>query len=261
MGGSEHRNAAVHVAPGFRPSGAQDATSTDSVSAAFWDAWNAEVRAPERLEEVSLRQRREVLRWLDAHAVAEARILEVGCGNGWLCESLLPYGEVTGTDLSRGCLERAQERLPAARFVAGDFMELEFPAGGYDIVVSLEVLSHVPDQPAFIDKLAGLLKPGGLLMLATQNGPWLRRWAEVKPTEPGQLRRWVDRNELGSLLGTAFEVKELLTVTPQAHRWPMRALTARRLRAILGPSFERLLESCGCGWTLMALARRTGAPS
>jgi 2-polyprenyl-3-methyl-5-hydroxy-6-metoxy-1,4-benzoquinol methylase len=105
---------------------------------------------------------------LESLGRTDLSILEVGCGSGWFCPQLMRFGVVTGTDLSDEGLARAQQRAPEATFVAGDFMSLDLRTD-FDVVVTLEVLSHVLDQRAFIGKLASHLRPGGHLMLATQN--------------------------------------------------------------------------------------------
>lgn len=126
--------------------------------------------------------------------------------------------------------------------------------------MTLEILSHVADQRAFVTKLARLLRPGGHLMLATQNRYVLERFNRVPPPAPGQLRKWVDRHELAQLLGREFEILELFSVTPLANRGIMRLVNSRKLnrpiRAVLGDRIERLKEAAGLGWTLMALARK-----
>ncbi|UYO38488.1 class I SAM-dependent methyltransferase [Rhodopseudomonas palustris] len=157
----------------------------DIVSAQFWDTWNFFHRQPDQLTEVSKDQQREIIRWCRDLGLQDAKILEVGCGTGWLCQSLLEFGHVEATDLSPDCIRQAQHRLPQVHFVAGDFSSLEFPAAPYDIVCTLEVLAHVEDQNAFIGKIARLLKPGGTLMLATQNRRMLERWAKVAPPPLG----------------------------------------------------------------------------
>lgn len=225
------------------------------ISASFWDDWNAQSRQPSQLSDVSLDQRRVILGWLEARGLRGGEILEVGCGTGWMCESLLPFGHVTGTDLSPRCIEEAQTRMPQARFVAGDFMALEFPEAHYDAICSLEVLSHVADQPAFAAKLARLLKPGGLLMMATQNKPMLQRWANVRAPAPGQLRAWRDQDEVRALLAPHFDVREMFTVTPIAHKLPMRLLTAKKVRALI-PGLTKWEERRGWGWTIMVLAEK-----
>jgi SAM-dependent methyltransferase len=89
-----------------------------------------------------------------------ARILEVGCGTGWLSARLLDFGEVTATDLADEVIARAQAAHPRVRFLAGDFMTLA-AGDDYDVVVCLETLSHFVDQPAFVARLASCLRPGG----------------------------------------------------------------------------------------------------
>lgn len=85
----------------------------------FWNRWNTETRE-KGIEEVSRRQAQTVRRWLEASGRTDLDILEVGCGAGWFCSELSAYGSVTGTDLSDEVIERARQRTPAARFLAGD---------------------------------------------------------------------------------------------------------------------------------------------
>src|SRR5690606_17852896 len=110
------------------------------------------------------------------------------------------YGAVTATDLSDEVLSRAALRWPQARFIAVDFMALDLGESRFDVIVTLEVLSHVRDQKGFIRKLASHLRPGGHLMLATQNRLVLENYNAVPPPAPGKLRRWVDKHELVDLL-------------------------------------------------------------
>lgn len=222
----------------------------------FWNQWNASARE-QQIDDISVRQREVILGWLDTLGRRDLKIIDVGCGAGWMCEALLPYGDVTGTDLANEVLARAQERMPQAHFTAGDFMALEFPEGTFDIVVTLEVLSHVPDHAAFVAKLARLLKPGGVLMMASQNKPILLL-NDVAPTGPGQLRKWFDRAELADLLAPKFAVQEMFTVTPIVKHDLRRLLTAHRVRAAMrkltGRAYERTLERWGWGWTIMVRA-------
>jgi 2-polyprenyl-3-methyl-5-hydroxy-6-metoxy-1,4-benzoquinol methylase len=167
---------------------------------------------------------------------------------------------VIGTDLSHEVLDRARARLPDVRFVAGDFMALDFGNAAFDVVTSLEVLSHVADQPAFVAKLAHHLRPGGYLMLATQNRPVLQRYNRIPPPKPGQLRHWVDKKELRDLLAREFEVIDIFSATPKANKGLMRIINSRTfnkpIRALVGRRLDRLKEAAGLGWTLMALARK-----
>src|SRR6185295_17601872 len=172
----------------------------------FWNKWN--VSREETRGRVSNEQRQVILSWLDKIGRRDLDIIEVGCGAGWLCADLIRYGRVVGTDLSDEVLKRAAEHLPSVEFIAGDFLKLDFGARRFDAAVSLETLTHVPDQAAFVRKCADLLKPGGLLLLATQNKTALEK-NQVKPQQRGQYRRWVDHDELAALLHEHFEIEEL----------------------------------------------------
>lgn len=225
----------------------------------FWNDWNAATRERET-GELEARQRQTVCGWLEALETPDLDIIDVGCGAGWLCSHLTRFGRVTGTDLADEVLERARQRVPSARFLAGDFTTMDFGSERFDVAVSLEVLSHVADQPAFIKRLRDLLRPGGLLMLATQNGPVLRRFNRVPPPGPGQIRQWVDRHRLRELLEAEFDVIELRSISPRANRGPMRLVCSRTAsalaRRLTGIGLEPMLERLWMGWTLMALARR-----
>ncbi|MDN5927244.1 MAG: methyltransferase domain-containing protein [Hyphomicrobiales bacterium] len=225
----------------------------------FWNEWNAAARE-RQLESVCTDQADVITGWLRGSGRHDLDILDAGCGTGWLCERLSPFGAVTGTDLSHEVLDRARMRLPDVRFVAGDFMTLDFGGNAFDVVTTVEVLSHVADQPAFIAKLAYHLRPGGHLMLATQNRPVLERYNRIAPPKPGQLRRWVDKNELKRLLSKKFEIVEIFSITPKANKGLMRIINSRTfnrpVHALVGRRLDRLKEAAGLGWTLMALARK-----
>ncbi|MBL8548715.1 MAG: methyltransferase domain-containing protein [Hyphomonadaceae bacterium] len=234
-------------------------TDPIAVQQRFWSDWNTTTRE-KTLNRISLDQRKFVLDWLKRQGRTDLKMIEVGCGAGWLCSDLTPFGALTATDFCAEVLERAQARLPQVNFVAGDFMELDFGEAQYDVVICLEVLAHVADQPAFMARLARLLRPGGVLMLATQNAPVLQRWNKVPPPKPGNLRTWVDRHQLRALLEPQFEVDEISSLTPLANQGIMRLVNSEKLnrpiRLLFGDALERLKERAWLGWTLMTLARK-----
>jgi 2-polyprenyl-3-methyl-5-hydroxy-6-metoxy-1,4-benzoquinol methylase len=226
---------------------------------AFWNDWNASTRE-KGLSEVSTDQAEVVMSWLKGLGRRDLKIIEIGCGAGWLCSQLVQFGQVTANDLSDEVLARAAQRVPEARFIAGDFMNTEV-GSCYDVAMSLEVLAHVSDQAAFVARISGLLKPGGYLMLATQNKPALMR-NNIPAPAPGQLRRWVDRHELQELLAPHFQVKKMFSITPCFNRGLLRIVNSYRLqraadRAFLGRvlrGVKRIESNLWLGWTIMVLA-------
>lgn len=227
---------------------------------AAWNEWNAAYRENAR-GEVSLRQAQVIERWLSEHGQRDVALIDVDCGAGWMCERLLPFGRVTGTDWADEVVARAKRRLPQVQFLVGDFLALQIPAGQYDVAVSLEVLSHVADQAAFVGRIARLLRPGGLLMLATQNRPVLERWTAIGGPTPGQLRRWVDAPTLRKLVNEDFDVLELTSVLPVGDQGLLRFVNSRTINRALAlmtgqAKIDRLKERHLLGHTLMLLARK-----
>lgn len=226
----------------------------------WWNDWLTSYRETE-IGDVSEDQARLVLEWVaEIHAAAgrPLDIIDVGCGGGWLCSRLSPFGRITGTDLADEVIARASERNPEIRYVAGDFMDLDFDAASYDVVITLEVLSHVADQPAFCRKLASLLRPGGTLIVANQNRWVLERNAGIMPVGEGQIRKWTTKSELHGLLSPHVRVTRLTTLTPKGHRGALRIFNSMKLGRIVAPlvggpaRLTRLKERAGLGWTVIA---------
>ena len=68
--------------------------------------------------------------------------------------------------------------------------EAELPAEGFDAVICLDVLEHVPDPPAMVKRLVSYLRPGGRLLV---HAPFM--W--IHPSNPTHLR--ASRRFSGSL--------------------------------------------------------------
>jgi 2-polyprenyl-6-hydroxyphenyl methylase/3-demethylubiquinone-9 3-methyltransferase len=102
------------------------------------------------------------------------RILDIGCGAGILSEPLARLGaDMVGIDPAAENIEAA--RLHAAEGgIAIDYRattaETLAEAGErFDVVLAMEVVEHVVDVPAFVATCAAMVKPGGLLVMATLN--------------------------------------------------------------------------------------------
>lgn len=99
-----------------------------------------------------------------------SRALEAGCGTGFF-SSLMQHQRgwpIVPLDLSPDGLRYAQT-LGARRLVQGDISHLPFPAGAFDLVLSLDVLPHLPrglEQHA-VAEFARVLAPSGLLVVRT----------------------------------------------------------------------------------------------
>ena len=141
-------------------------------------------------------------------------IVDIGSGGGLISEPLAKLGaKVTGIDASAVSVEVAKRHAEKSGVsVTYKHMlssELVKEAQQYDIVINAEVVEHVPDQQQLIDECASLVKPGGLLILATLNrtiksyviaivgAEYVMRYLPVgthdwrKFVKPGELEKWV----------------------------------------------------------------------
>lgn len=101
------------------------------------------------------------------------RVLDVGCGTGANLTGLLaqhfPETQFIAIDsdaASIACATRENQSSNARYLVESDAVNL----GAFDVVIASEVIEHVDDPDAFLDKLRGLLVPDGRLVLTLPNG-------------------------------------------------------------------------------------------
>ncbi|RIX99277.1 bifunctional 2-polyprenyl-6-hydroxyphenol methylase/3-demethylubiquinol 3-O-methyltransferase UbiG [Aureimonas flava] len=102
------------------------------------------------------------------------RMLDIGCGGGLIAEPLARLGAaVVGADASATNIEVA--RLHAAEsglaidYRAETAEALDAAGERFDVVLALEVVEHVADVDLFLTSAARMVKPGGLLFVATIN--------------------------------------------------------------------------------------------
>jgi SAM-dependent methyltransferase len=146
----------------------------------------------------------------------EARVLEVGCGAGWMwseAAARLPGDiDLTLTDLSEGMVAEAVERVASlGRYgrTAGrvaDVQELPFPPGVFDVVMANYVLHHVPDVGSALVEMARVLRPGGVAVVACVGDGHL---AELR-----QIRREVFGEAWSAALTDTFDASVGARVLP-----------------------------------------------
>jgi ubiquinone/menaquinone biosynthesis C-methylase UbiE len=112
---------------------------------------------------------------------AGERVLDAGCGTGYLAAGLRrarPYVVVVGTDLSAGMLGSARA-AGAEPLVQADATRLPFAPGSFDLVVARGVLHHLPDVAAALREWRRLLAPGGAVVLVSEPTPAVERHGAV----------------------------------------------------------------------------------
>jgi SAM-dependent methyltransferase len=133
-----------------------------------------------------------VLQTIDRFAAPRGRVLDVGCGTGFLLEALAHRGfSGIGIDLSPESVAHSRRRL--AELGADDRLRAEVgsayepPEGPFDLIALTDVLEHLEDPRACLRALRPQLAPGGLVVISTPN----------RHSLPGLQRRLSERGVPG----------------------------------------------------------------
>jgi 2-polyprenyl-6-hydroxyphenyl methylase / 3-demethylubiquinone-9 3-methyltransferase len=181
----------------------------------------------------------------DAKAAASLSglsVLDIGCGGGLVAEPLARLGaSVTGIDPALQNIEAAKAHAAGMRlnidYRAATAEELAANGASFDAVLLLEVIEHVPDVPAFLGRVAPLVKPGGVMLLSTLNrtlkayalaivgAELILRWL---PAGTHQWDRFVTPDELKAALsraGLSLTDTTGLVYHPLADEWRLSSDT------------------------------------
>jgi SAM-dependent methyltransferase len=177
------------------------------------------------------------------------RVLDLACGVGYGTKLLRERSgnPVTGVDLSREAIEYARSRYAGAgiEFQLADAMRFT-DARGFDSIVSLETVEHLPDPAGFLARVVALLRPGGSFVASVPTTP-------SSDVNPHHLHDFTERSFRAAVAVHGLEESDCLR---QVQRVP--------LRAVLGRSEARMsdLRPNLAAWYLQhprALLRRIGA--
>lgn len=140
------------------------------------------------------------------------RVLDVGCGNGFICGEFLNLGcRVVGVDLSPSGIEMARKTYPGGRFEilpADEGLLQNLNEAPFDLVISTEVVEHLYDPRSYVHGCFRALKPGGRFICSTPYHGYLKnlaiallgRWdSHANPLwDGGHIKLW-SRLTLGRL--------------------------------------------------------------
>ena len=148
---------------------------------------------------------------LNKYSLKNARILDVGCGAGYMALELARNGfHVDAFDISSACIREAQKVLDENPYKEGfgslsyKVMPLDEASGEYDVVLFSVSLHHMTDLEAALEKASSLLKPGGcILCYEPCHDLWTKKDAAQVLLIRGLLtltNNWYDQDELATFL-------------------------------------------------------------
>lgn len=141
-------------------------TTRDDI--AKWDAAAQTYASRVGGEQDSFYRRFSPFLWSEIGAdLSGKRVLDLGCGHGWLADMMRRRGaEVVGVDGSAELIRAAQTAYPESTFLVHDLTQ-PFPAelGDFDAAVAHMVLMDIPDIEPVFSQLARMLRPGGRFVL------------------------------------------------------------------------------------------------
>jgi 2-polyprenyl-6-hydroxyphenyl methylase/3-demethylubiquinone-9 3-methyltransferase len=180
-------------------------------------------------------------------------ILDIGCGGGLLAEPLARLGAaVTGIDAAERNIAIARRHAESVgvgvTYLPCTAEDLAAQGARFDAVLGMEIVEHVADLDAFFGAAAGMLKPNGMMVVAT-------------------LNRTV-KSFAFAIVGAEYVLRWLPRGTHDWRRFMRPSELARRLRAhglemkeLAGVSYDPIGDSFSigrdCGVNYMAVARHT----
>ncbi len=164
------------------------------------------------------------------------RFLDIGCGGGLLCEPMARLGAtVVGVDPSEKNIRTAQvhayESGLRVDYREGKAEDLAEASEKFDVILNMEVIEHVGMPQFFVKSCCQMLKPGGLMFVATLNRTlksfglaivgaeyvlgWLPKGTHEweKFITPDELRGWLASN------GVTVKAESGVSYHPIAGEW------------------------------------------
>lgn len=154
----------------------------------------------------------------------QPKILDIGCGAGFLSNDLAHYGyDVTGVDSSEQSLNiaRRHDHTCRVKYQSGDANHLQFPDRSFSVVCAMDFLEHVEHPDLVIQEISRVLKPDGLFFYHTLNRNFISWLIGIKCVE------WFVKNTPPNM-----HIHRLLIKPVELHRYCEQA--GMRVHRLLG---------------------------
>lgn len=182
-----------------------------------------------------------VYEWIVRRGLAQGTVIEAGCGEGYGADLLSTAGAtVIALDYDEPVVSHVGRTYPQVDARLANLESLPLPDQAADHAVSLQVIEHLWDLPAFLRDCHRVIRPDGSIVVSTPNrvsfSPGVGRGQ--KPTNPFHVEEF-DAQQVHELLAAAgFGLVEVLglrhgpriTADEREHG----SLVNRQIDAVLG---------------------------
>ena len=133
----------------------------------------------------------------------KSKILDIGCGLGFLSNLLTRFGEVEGIDISKRAIDTASNMFPDVTFKHGDIFESMIPESSYNLIVTTEVIEHIPrdKQEMFLGLIFDSLADNGYAIITTPNEVTAKKY-DIVGNQP--IENWYSSKSLLESLNKFF---------------------------------------------------------
>ncbi len=162
----------------------------------------------------------ELIRWKAINSLIESnikfnagssKILDLGCGRGWMTKLLNGYGEAIGYEPVHRVVDYARSLFPDIGFYVGNFHAAAKEQGVnvFDLVVSSEVIEHIPDDEKgdFALSISSMLNSNGYLIITTPRAEVYDQFL-MYSTANQPIEQWMSESDVLSLFN-GFGFREL----------------------------------------------------
>lgn len=143
--------------------------------------------------------------------VRPSKILDAGCGEGYLANRLSREYTIWGLDKDKQSVMKAQRNARVSRFRVGDVTDMPFEDDSFDAVIASEILEHLPDETKFINEIGRVIAKGAILITTTPCTEGILKVSKLCH-ESGLDRHYRDGytfEELSNLLSEGFTIVDV----------------------------------------------------
>jgi 2-polyprenyl-3-methyl-5-hydroxy-6-metoxy-1,4-benzoquinol methylase len=182
------------------------------------------------------------------------RILDVGCGRGWLTHLASVYGQCDGIDPVADVIAVARQHFPNLKFRAGVLNDViqspDFEP--YDVVIASEVIEHVVDKQDFVAGISQCLAPNGYAILTTPRGEEYRKWLRLGYQQQ-PIETWLSERQLLSL----FHTHQFQPISHDRVYLDLPYMSVLHF-ICASPRVKRFMEGLGLTWLRAGLLYQAG---